>query len=285
MRHGLYTTYVNDRCRCDACKLANTINARKRRKAIAYGRGEVFVPIGPARDHLKALMAKGWSVGKLTEASGVGRHNITSALYGHYEKISATTLAMILALEDSGDRNFKSVDNRGVRRRCEALQALGFSLNFQAKYLGVHIQNLFHIVNHDSCARETVERVSKMYDALAWTKPNPKTQQDKAGVTKAINKAKKFGYAPPAAWDDIDTDLEPVKVERDPDFVDPLKLEIRLAGGKVRFNRAESYAATFELAARGMDQVEISNWLFITQSAVNKRLSRATTQHRDRIKG
>lgn len=278
MQHGLYTTYVNKACRCDLCKKANADFARARRKAIAYGRGELFVPIEPVQQHLLWLQSKGWSVGRLAEASGAGRHNITSALYGSYKTISKLTAGRILALDDAPERNLKSIDNRGARRRCEALQAIGFSLNFQAKYMGIKIQNLFQIVNRDTCHPDTIERIAKMYDALAWTRPQPTSQHEKAGMTRALNKAKKFGYTPPAGWDDIDRDDAPVQVRRDPDFVDPLKLEIRLAGGKVRFNQAESFAATHKLAKMGYNQLEIANLLFITQTAVQKRLARSVLE-------
>ena len=278
MQHGLYTTYINKACRCLECKKANADFARARRKVIAYGRGELFVPVEPARQHLLWLQSKGWSVGRLAEASGVGRHNITSALYGQYKTISKLTAGRILALDDAPERNLRSLDSRGARRRCEALQAIGFSLNFQANYMGIKIQNLFQIVNRDTCHPETIDRIAKMYDALAWTRPQPINQQEKAGMARAINKAKKFGYTPPAGWDDIDRDEAPVKVARDPDFVDPLKLEIRLNGGKVRFNQAESFAATHELAKMGYNQLEIANLLFITQTAVQKRLARSVLE-------
>jgi hypothetical protein len=179
---------------------------------------------------------------------------------------------------DLGKRNLKSVPSFPAVRRLQALCAIGFSFNAQAKYMGMKIQNVWMIVNRDTCHPDTIARVAEMYEALAYTRPAPRSQQDKAGMTKALNRAKKFGYAPPMAWDDIDRDTAPIKVERDPDFVDPLKLELRLQGAKVRFTRAESFAATFELAKRGMTQEQIADILFITQSAVQKRLTRSVLE-------
>jgi len=278
MKHGLYTTYVNQKCRCELCRMANTNHCRHRRRQVAYGLADTHVPIDKAQAHLKALQAEGFSVNRLVELSGVNRGTVCAVLYGNAKRIRQSNFDGIMRVRgDAGERNLKSVPSFPAVRRLQALCAIGFSFNYQANYLGMKIQNIWNILQRDSCHPDTIARIAEMYEALAYTRPAPRSQQDKAGITKALNRAKKFGYAPPMAWDDIDRDVAPIKPERDPDFIDPLKLELRLQGAKVRFTRAESFAATFELADRGFNQLEIADILFITQSAVQKRLARAET--------
>jgi len=258
--------------------MANTNHCRHRRRQVAYGLADTHVPIAEAQAHLKALQAEGFSVNRLVELSGVNRGTVCAVLYGNAKRIRQSNFDGIMHVRgDAGDRNLKSVPSLPAVRRLQALCAIGFSFNYQANYLGMKIQNIWNILQRDSCHPDTIARIAEMYEALAYTRPAPRSQQDKAGMTKALNRAKKFGYAPPMAWDDIDRDVAPINPERDPDFVDPLKLELRLQGAKVRFTRAESFAATFELAARGFNQLEIADILFITQSAVQKRLTRAET--------
>lgn len=278
MKHGLYTTYVNQKCRCELCRMANTNHCRNRRRQVAYGRAELYVPIDKAQAHLKALQAEGFSVNRLVELSGVTRSTVCAVLYGNRKRIKQTTFDAIMKVTgEAGNRNLRSVPSFPAVRRLEALCAIGYSFNWQAHFMDMKMQNVWAIMQRDTCHPDTIERVAKMYKILAYTRPVPAGSRGRAAITRAINRAKKFGYAPPMAWDDIDRDVAPIKPERDPDFIDPLKLELRLQGAKVRFTRAESYAATFELAARGFNQLEIADILFITQSAVQKRLTRAET--------
>lgn len=83
-----------------------------------------------------------------------------------------------------------------VERRIRALQALGWSSAHLARELGYsHRDALLSMIRGQWCHRRTALRVFRLYERLCMT-PGPST------ITKA--RARKAGWPPPLAWDDID---------------------------------------------------------------------------------
>lgn len=72
-QHGTRGAYDTDGCRCDDCRTAHRLDRRARRRLIAYGRWQRFVPsVGTSR-RLQALQTRGWTLHAL------GRHLGTTA--------------------------------------------------------------------------------------------------------------------------------------------------------------------------------------------------------------
>lgn len=97
------------------------------------------------------------------------------------------------------------VSSLGARRRVQALACIGWSAPMLAReggwksYHGVTDVFLIEAIN-----RQTAQRISELFDRLCMT-PAP----DGIGSAKARAKAKRLGWAPPLAWDDIDNDAAP----------------------------------------------------------------------------
>lgn len=90
----------------------------------------------------------------------------------------------------------RSVPALGTQRRIQALMAIGWSAEEQAKALGWNHKRAVHRLRFVTYVyRSTHEQVAEMYERLSG-KPGPS-----AGTR---GRARSAGYAPPLAWDDID---------------------------------------------------------------------------------
>lgn len=101
----------------------------------------------------------------------------------------------------------RTISSRGTQRRIRALQALGWSISVIAEEGGWNSpQALQYVLKGSSSTHATFERVCEVYERLSMKLP-PVT----SGSIRARNRARRLGYAPPLAWDDIDRDVRPAK--------------------------------------------------------------------------
>lgn len=87
------------------------------------------------------------------------------------------------------------IDATGMRRRIEALMCLGWSYELVGNRAGVTGGAVRRWRRTASMERATVRKITRVYDELCMT-PGPSKG--------AAAMAKRMGYAPPLAWDDID---------------------------------------------------------------------------------
>ena len=87
----------------------------------------------------------------------------------------------------------------GSQRRIRALQALGHSRLQIARELGYSDNgSIAYIMRADTMLVVTAERIAEVYDRLCMTVPQG------VGANRARTWARRYGYAPPLAWNDID---------------------------------------------------------------------------------
>lgn len=116
----------------------------------------------------------------------------------------------ILKLEHMSGAPSRLVPVTGTRRRVEALQWLGWSAAEISRRLGRNPTWLTQTTRkHAVIRRETAEAVARVYDGLSMRLPNPATQSERLSVGRTQALARRRGYAPPLAWDDIDNDDRP----------------------------------------------------------------------------
>lgn len=93
----------------------------------------------------------------------------------------------------------------GTLRRLEALARLGYGWTYVARRLGTSKGNLEKIkYKHKWVTQDLAARVDALYRELEHTPANTEALPPHQKVTRA--KATRRGWAPPAAWDDIDSD-------------------------------------------------------------------------------
>lgn len=84
--HASHSRYVVGRCRCDACRAANSEYERQRRRREAYGTTGL-VDAGPVREHVRALLASGYTIRELERLSGVGHTTMHQLLNWHWRTL------------------------------------------------------------------------------------------------------------------------------------------------------------------------------------------------------
>ena len=94
----------------------------------------------------------------------------------------------------------------GAQRRIQALQAIGYGRHRIAREIGYSNGGaLTYLMRSETMLTSTFDRIREAYERLSMTVPAGR------GPERARSWAKRHGYAPPLAWDDIDTDLEPYR--------------------------------------------------------------------------
>lgn len=107
-------------------------------------------------------------------------------------------------------RGGRAVPAQGAQRRLQALMAIGWSSNAIAERAGLaHRNHVWRIVNGQKgkptvwIRKDTDEWVRRIYDELSMVVPEGRY------VARTKAHAAKKGWAPPLAWNDIDTDDNP----------------------------------------------------------------------------
>lgn len=277
--HGTMNGYMNHKCRCDVCKDAATKRARAINRQKAYGRWEnTFVDVAPVREHLKSLQAQGWGAKQIAKQSGVTTSVVSKILFGraksemvqgkttrpkHVTKILRENADKLLALEFSplASSDGTLVAARGAHRRIQALMCLGYSLKYQAEYIGWTGGNFVQVLNRQRIDAATFKKIADMFADLEMTRRVETDHQGRSAVTRALNFAKKHKFVPPAAWDNIDLDDAPAQPEVDKAYVDEAKFDLVITGQKVELTKAEKVAAANFFRARGMSLNDIDELL------------------------
>ena len=144
----------------------------------------------------------------------------------------------------------------GSQRRIQALQAIGYGRHRIAVEMGYNNGGaLTYLMQADTLLVATAAKIAEVYDRLSMTIPQG------VGPTRARTWAKKHGYAPPLAWDDIDRDERPRGMERDrgrnPNDIDPVIIDRLLLGERINATRAEKEQAMRRWIADGKPAVRL----------------------------
>lgn len=253
-RHGTYTGYNNHGCRCFQCRLAyhKTLTERRQRT------GPSSVPAEPARNHINQWRTTtGQGRWRFARLAGVNESTITNILAGTpsiYARTSAAILAVPLDAKSDGRRG--EVEVWPLRRRAQALSALGWSLKAQSALLGMSPGWVTAVLAQDWANEATAVAIRDLYDRIHMTLPPTDTVEQRISATRTRNDALKRGWPPPLAWVDIDNDPKPTGLAgyRDPkpaDHIDHAVIEQLLAGTTVPSNNAEKTEAMRAWMAMG----------------------------------
>ena len=240
---GSSTCYIIHKCRCRPCTDGQSARARARNRAKLYGRWvDPYVDAQPVREHVQMLQASGMGWKRIAELSGVGNTAISQLIYGRkgsnadprkgepLKRVLGVKAEKILAVLPDIDnlRAGAHVDPTGFRRRVQALVANGWSLSKIADRLGVHHSNMGMSLTRDKVTAAHHRDMVALYDELWNVLPPHVEWRDLIAFNRSKNMAKKKGWLPPLAWDDIDADLEPPTSESV--AVDAVAVELALAG-------------------------------------------------------
>lgn len=147
----------------------------------------------PARGHVVALRALGWTHEQIAEAAGTSTwvpHKLTT---GATRYLLAESEAAILAVPLMPRASHRGVDGTGTYRRLEALQWMGWTLTEIAGRVGLRPHTLTTLRSRGEMVSHRVAlAMAAVYEQLSH-QPGPSRM--------TATKARRRGYAPPLAWD------------------------------------------------------------------------------------
>ena len=165
-----------------------------------------MVPADEVRAHVHRLMELGWSARSIAQASGadISHCGVTGLAQGRTEMTQRSTLGL-LDLPDSASvpptvEDGVWVPAFGAIRRIQALLMMGWSHDDLTEITGVTTRRITRQAQGPQSVRAKNWRaIDRAFRALqAKRGPSP----------KARDLARGRGYAPPAAWDNIDNPRE-----------------------------------------------------------------------------
>jgi hypothetical protein len=270
--HGsTHTCYGSHRCRCDDCRAGLTPRRKSRTRRIAYGEYSAgTVPIGPVREHLQTLVDAGWTESRIAVTAGVGGQTVWRIRSASREQrtVRVRVAEAILAVtpDIAPPKPTLLVPGHHLYRRVEALAALGWSARAVGEHSGITHDIL--VIRHPRVLAATVDRLRPTYDALSMTHPAPTTWHERQAVSSCINRARRRGWAPPLAWDDIDNDPAPATPDRDTDAIDDIAIALAVDGVEVSLTPAERRVAVEILHGRRCSDSLIAETLHVDPRTV-----------------
>jgi hypothetical protein len=148
-----------------------------------------------------------------------------------------------------------------------ALVAIGWPLTEQARRLGVSTQKVWQIASakYPTITEANACDVRSLFECLSATP---------GGSVRAVNDARRKGWLPPLAWDDIDDPhAEPSVGSGGEGIVDEVAVERALAGAHIDLTDAELAAALQAGTARGEPLSALSARLGMNHMAAKRLLN------------
>lgn len=153
------------------------------------------------RQHIDMLMAQGASYAIIGAAAGESRQTVRQMRENTHQKVTASIAEKILRLDErivfAGGRGSLKVPKYAAVRRIQALLAMGYTHAYLTERLGLSTNHLISAAQAHATKMLLANhrRIAALYDELHMT-PGPSAI--------GAQRARKRGYAPPLAWNDID---------------------------------------------------------------------------------
>jgi hypothetical protein len=145
------------------------------------------------------------------------------------------------------------VDATGTIRRIRALQALGWTYAEMGQQCGRSENWAYMIPRSPQVTSTTASRMARVYEELCMVVP------DGPYAERTRRMARRKGWPPPLAWDDIDRDPQANYGGTDAD-IDPVVVMRLLEGRRVKSTPAEKEAAMARWVADGGSRAELCRW-------------------------
>ena len=282
-KHGATPTcYRVHRCSCAPCCAANTKRCYERKKLIAYGRYDSGMSsTAPVKLHIGILLKHGMTVTAIAAAAGVSTDTSRAIWFGSKRKdgpgrgapparIHRTTAERITGVQPdlSTLPPDVKVSSRGMRRRIQALGVLGWAQTRLARRLGITQSRMARILTTDGeIPVELHMAAASLFEELWNVRPPHETRYDRAVYTGALDYARRLGWLPAMAWDDIDHDDEPAVEDCEP-VIDEVAVALALNGERVRMTREERHLAIHRARELGYSLEETAQLLGVTSRTV-----------------
>lgn len=202
--HGDYGYARTHKCLCDPCVLATRRYHKLQTLRKSRGISDRH-DAAPIRARLQPFLDAGISCDQIARATKgeVNHTQVHRLMYGNLRgdevKFLYGRAARALSrvrFEDARDAE-GFVSSVGLRRRLQALQYMGHTMQSIADELGIKEEGLWAYLTRDMVKRSTVKRVDDLYRRLSLV-PGPNERVKWSSYRR--------DYAPPMAWDEGDID-------------------------------------------------------------------------------
>lgn len=196
--HGTTTAYSTCRCRCDLCRAAHTRQVAGSFHDQHRGRPRL-IPSLPVAAHVQWLRRLGMSMPAIAAAAGV--HESTIHNLRRQETVSRRVAQNLASVTPPGIARY------GLQRRLQALVASGWSIRALERRAGVKTGRFRQIACFDRAAvmlTDSAPIIVALYDELWDVSPPETTRAERHSRAYALITARRRGWVPPMAWDDID---------------------------------------------------------------------------------
>ncbi|KIF02232.1 hypothetical protein PL81_31190 [Streptomyces sp. RSD-27] len=198
--HGTQSRSLRHACHCDVCTEAYRAYHRNRRLAIKNGDWNPYVDVEPARRHILALYAAGFTTYHITQLAKIDARELMRFVrhaHGRSRKrrIHADVAERILSIRPESHTP-AIVSALGSIRRTQALATLGWPKSHIATLVGHHPRNFLIRLN---VRHETFTAVCATYEDLKTRRPKrAEIAQHIAQRTRKDAKARL--WVPPTYW-------------------------------------------------------------------------------------
>lgn len=196
--HGERACYLRG-CRRDECR-NDHLRYMKRYRLERHQNGPRRTDVGPAAQHVRDLVADGWSQRQIADAANCSGRTISAILADKYQTMDVTLYARLLSAQPTLALVPATtyVDAIGTIRRVKALIALGHALVDIARRAGIVRTALGNIINHghERITARHARSVAAVYIRLAGIP---------GSSVRSRARAARLGWPSPIAWGaDID---------------------------------------------------------------------------------
>lgn len=198
MKHGTRGGYTRHGCTCDACVKAERDYQQFYRSTINRVKGRGLVSAAPVVARIETLVSRGMSYRSVGIAAGLGEMTVISIVRDG-QNVRVSTRDKVMAVPIPG------VTPVGIKRRMQALAAIGWSTRQIADRAGVNVDTVKAIARGDTMPRPWIrDALLPVYDELHMTPRTAHAHDDRLSLSRTLAWARDRGFAPPMAWDDID---------------------------------------------------------------------------------
>ncbi|MEK6310113.1 MAG: helix-turn-helix domain-containing protein [Curtobacterium sp.] len=299
-KHGQTgTCYSSHFCRCADCREEHRRAAHALRRAKLYGRYRPpeMVDAEPVRQHVRTLSEFGIGIDRVGAIANVTEAGIRNLMYGRTgrsvdtrrtppKQVGAELARRVLAVRREVRHLAANavIPARGVQRRLQALIRNGWSQRKLAARLDMAPAQFGKLLHRTPGVTKAMhERIAALFIEL-WDKKPPRTaHRDLIAYNRAVKLAIENGWQPALAWDDIDLDDGPARVERSHDDIDDSAVELAIAGEAVSLTPAERRIALRRLHADGLTDPEIAAQLGCSDRTVLRIRQELELPHNDTV--
>lgn len=224
---------------------------------------DVKVDAAPVRDHVQSLFDSGMTCNMVARAAGLSNRALYNLMTLRPETALLPAANALLSVSQRPSHHQAIVLAYGLRRRVEALSAMGWDVKSVAAECGISFPSSLHR------ARDGMRTSWSMHEAVVAG--YERISHIRRDDNRTLMRAARHGHLSPLMWDDIDDYFEAPGIATVDVGVDEVLVQRVIDGTWVgEVPSIERRAAFEKLHARGLSATEIAERLHVTPRTIER---------------